>query len=706
MENRPITVSLSTTSVTLRPGKQSAEFEVNVRNDSDRQAQFELEILAPGSTRTAAQWYRLFPEVSVAKPPGDETNFQVQVFDSPLPNFLGTVTLTIRVTSPQLAGETRKVLRLAIEPGIATTPIALRLIPAQIQTYPRQMVEITVEVRSLSQSPIEVLLRCVNLTPSWLVNGAERRVLLNPASDHSVSFQCQPPVVTQAQSQSYPFWIEALVQGQTIARTDGAVDVLPIGFIKFEVTPEQQTIPKERFWWLQWKKNAAAFEVLLENLSNVSQLLRLDIQAKPQNQCEWEPSIDAVLGLGEAARLPIAVRAKRPWFGLDQTVQLSVTPRAQSVDVDPESHTLQLRVRPIIPIWMALLLAALLSLLLLFLPRSEPAHLSFVNSVRISRDGSSIVSGSEDCTIRRWLIDRNHLEPEGKINSIPANACNQSVKPKGILATAEHPIRVLAFDPRFNDRVTAGLANGTIQIWNVATRTSVDDLQDTRNDRVFALAFTADAQTLYSGHAGGKIHIWQRTAAGKFQRIPKPLELSSDRNYQVRALALSPDGKLLVSAGSRKTLVFWNLAAPDAPPKIITQSGGTNDYIWDAAFIPGTNQLATADSDGVLTFWQVEQCQTTNCRPQQWQPGIADRKAGIRSIQLTSDGRQLVSGDDDGQVILWTFTAVGNLEPPPDRKLLYQHQKKINTVDLLKTGQGTLVVSGSDDNQVNLYQIR
>ncbi|MBD1847230.1 hypothetical protein H6F89_28270 [Cyanobacteria bacterium FACHB-63] len=705
MEKRPITVSLSTSSVTLRPGKQSAEFEVNVRNDSDRQAQFELEVVAPGSTRAAAQWYRLFPEVSVAKPPGDETNFQVQVFDTPLPNFVGTVTLTIRVTSPQIEGETRKVLRLAIEPGVATTPLSLRLIPAQVQTYPRQLTDLAIEVRNLTQSPIEVLLRCLNLTPSWLINGAERRILLNPGSDQSVTFQCQPPAVTQAPSQTYPFWIEASIQGQAIARSEGTVAVLPIGFIKFEVTPEAQTIPKAKFWWLQWKKNDAVVEVVLENLSNVRQLLQVETQAKPQNRCQWEPSINVVLGLGEATRLPISVRAKRPWFGLDKTVQLSVTPRAQSVDVDPETQTVQLQVRPIIPLWIALLLAALFSLLLLLLPRSEPAHLSFVNSVRISHDGGSVVSGSEDCTIRRWLIDHDRLKPEGKIDTIPAKACNPLVKSTGILATAEHPFRVLAFDPEFNDRVTAGLANGTIQTWNVATRTLVDDLQDARGDRVFALAFK-DTQTLYSGHAGGKIRVWQRTNTGKFQQTGKPLELSPDRNYQVRALTVSPDRTLLVSAGSRRTLVLWNLSTPNAPPKVIAQSGGQNDYIWDAVFIPGTTQLATSDSDGVITFWQIPECQATaNCPTQQWQTGTAERKAGIRSIQLSPDGRQLVSGDDDGQVILWTFKTAGNLATPPDRRLLYRHQKQINTVDLLKTRQ-TLVVSGSDDNQVNLYEIR
>lgn len=720
MEKRLITVSLSTASVTLQPGKQSAEFEVIVRNDSDRQAQFELEVLAPASTRKPSEWYRLFPEVSVAKPPGDETRFQVQVFDTPLLNFVGTVTLTIRVTSPQLSDEARRVLRMTIAPGAATAPASLRLIPAQLQTYPRQVVDISVYVRSLSQHPIEVSLRCMGLTPSWLINGNERRIVVNPGSDEPVLFQCQPPAVTQVPSQAYPFWIEASVQGQAIARSDGEVIVSPVGFVKFAVTPEQQSIPSRKIWLPQWSNQTAIVEASLENLSNVHQMLRLDMQATPQKRCEYEPAIDAVLGLGETTRLPLAIQVKRPWFGWMKTVQLAITPVIKSspaVEIDPTSQTVQIQLRPLIPLWIVIVLAALLGLLWLLLPRPEPAHVRSVSSVRISRDGNSVVSGSEDCTIRRWLIDHDRLKPEGNLDTIPANACNQSFQRPGVLAAAEHPFRVLAFDPRFNDRVTAGLSNGTIQTWNVATRTQVNDLQETKGDHVFALAFSEDAQTLYSGHAGGAIQVWQRRGE-KFQK-GRSLKLSPDRYYQVRALALSPDGTSLISAGSRRTLVLWSLTAPDSPPKLIApvngsaQSGGDEEYIWDIVFIPKTNQLATADSDGTITFWNLGQCNavtsstlSVSCPTQSLPASTAGRKTGIRSIQVSQDGRRIVSGDDAGQVILWSFTAAGNLATPPERRVLDQRQDKINTVDLLETSQGTLVVGGGDDKQVKLYPIR
>lgn len=102
-----ISASLSTQSLIFRPTQPPASFEVTVNNDSDRFANFQLEIEAAGEKRSSEyRWYRLEPEVAAAQPPGSSTKFQVFIFNTPISGFVGTVNLTVKVFSPQLGQET------------------------------------------------------------------------------------------------------------------------------------------------------------------------------------------------------------------------------------------------------------------------------------------------------------------------------------------------------------------------------------------------------------------------------------------------------------------------------------------------------------------------------------------------------------------------------------------------------------------------
>ena len=739
MEKRLITVSLSTQRVTFQPGGQPASFEVNVRNDSDQQAQFQLEVLAPGATRGAGDWYRLSPEVSVAKPAGDETAFQVYIVDAPFPNFVGIVNLTVKVVSPQLPGETRRVIALTVEPGVANAALSVMLTPQRVQAYPRNVVDLTAHVRNLTQQPIDALLRLSGISASWMLNGTERRILLNPRTDEYVTFQCQPPTVSQALSQAYPFQVEASSQGSAIVRTEGILDILPIGFIKFAVAPEQQAIPAAhsvnpaaqplpkfaarlaaylsiKRWLPDFKTRSATVYAAFENVSNLIQQVNLVVQGKDCNRCRYEPPMDASLGLGETVKLPLEIGVTRPWIGWIRTLNLDIYPQlrgAQAVDVEPPFQAIKLRVLPLIPLWLVLALLALLLALLFLLLRPEPiGHTNFVNAVRFSSDALSVVSGSDDCTIRRWLVSENQLQPEGRLTGEPAqtSCAVKPLKPEGVLAFTR-AVESLEFLPKDNDRVAAGLDNGAVQLWHLPTRqlaqVTLRDSSDPTDDRVFALAFTEDSRTLFSGHGSGKIRVWQRPTGGNFDSKPlPPLSLPPDQNYQVRTLAISPDGSLLVSAGSSNTLALWNPSNLQQPARLIMPQGGDNDYIWDATFAPNSHLLATAHSNGEIKLWDLDRCAKgqeliLNCTAQdQWQAAQKAGNVAIRSVRFSPDGKRLVSASDDGKVRLWTLAS-----PSSPGQLLYTSSAKVNAVDLVAADRNLLIVSGGDDHRVVLRRV-
>jgi hypothetical protein len=721
MNKCPITIRLSTQALTFRMGGQPALFEAQVRNDSDRQAQFQVEVVAAGAP-PQSDWYRLDPEVSVAKPPGDVTTFQIFITQSPIPQFSGLVPLTVRVTSPQLEGEARSIMRLTVEAGSEVIPVGLNLLPAHVQAYPRNPVDIMVQVRNLSYQPIDVLLRISGVVPSWLSNGADRRVLLNAQAEERIIFPCQPPPVAQAPSQAHAFRIEAFSRSVPVGAVEGILEILPIGFIKFTVTPDQQSVPAQG-WLPNWKEQTATFFAEFENLSNLAQFVNVSVSGQDQSWA-YLPPVDAPLGLGERVKLPLMIETKRPWIGWVKRLSLQMTARLQGdrpVDIDPITQTVQLRIFPIIPIWLVIFLLALLATLLAWLLRPSPiGHTDFVNAVRFS-DDLSLISGADDCTLRRWRVEGENLLPAGKLAVMPDQNSCASFQPQGVLAATNSAIRALAFSPRIKDRVAAGLLNGRIQFWNLLTQQRLAELPDDGSgDRVYDLAFTDDTQRLVSGHGSGKIQVWQRQGEAFLPTPLKKLTLSLERKYIVYALAISPDGRDLISAGSRNTLAVWNMADLDQPPQLLMPQK-TNDYeIRDVSFIPNTRKFATADSTGEVMLWDLDSCLAVptkpleqavpiappteillDCQPQdRWQAGGG---SPLRSIHFSADGNQLVSAGADGEVKLWTLNGKGDSLTP---EVLFTSSKKINTIDLIETEQALLIVSGDDQHQVKLKRIQ
>ncbi len=736
MENRIINASLSTQNITFKPGGLPAAFEVTVINGSEQFAAFQLEVLAAGASRSSgSQWYRLSPEVAAAKPPGGVTQFTIEIFDTPLPAFVGAINLTVRIFSPQLREERKLLVRLLIEPGVTPTLLSVELPIRRIQVYPRNPVDIPVRVRNLSPQSVDAVLRFEGLDPSWIINSAERRLLLDPGSQVETTFQCQPPVATKAPSQDYSLIVKATSRDGTEAQAEGILEVLPIGFVEFTIMPQKQTIPSSGRWWSDWKSDSASFQLLFKNTSNVYQQVNVELQGRDRRKCTYKviPE-DADASLGETTKVLLNVSTKRPLLGLRKTLWLEVKALLSDSrlgSTDPSSQAIELQVLPIIPLWLVLaLLALLLALLLWLLFKPEYiGHTDIVNSVHFSGDASSVVSGSDDCTIRHWSVDGKQLKWKGMAKSPVAPACNgKPLNSKGLLAVTDKPVRTLQFIPKDNDRIAAGLESGEIQLWNVRTRdieSKLKDNNDKTNDRVFALVFTSDSRNLFSGHGSGKVRLWQRPEPGaNFKPDPRVIDLGKELKYPIRALALSDDETILVTAGNyKRVMVLLNPTKPETTPRQLSLSQsqgdlarllnrGDGDYVWSVAFAPKSHILATSDSDGFIAIWNLDKCQN-NTQGQEDKCNPSDRwrvkaQKSVRSIAFDTDGNSLVSGGDDGQIVVWPLTSDKKLDrvKAVNGILINEGNSQINSIAVTKDVQGPIVVSGDNDSQVNVYRLK
>jgi WD40 repeat protein len=730
MEKRSINASLSTQSLIFKPGGPPVAFEVTVINGSDQFAAFQLEVLAAGASRSSGSlWHRLSPEVSTAKPPGDVTQFKIEIFDTPLPAFVGTINLTVRVFSPQLPEERKLVLRLEIVRGTQPTLLSLELPVSRFHVYPRNSVDILVRVRNLSPQIVEAKLHFEKLAPAWIINSAERRFLLDPGGQAEATFQCQPPFATQAPSQDYPFIVKANSRDAPPTQIEGILEILPVGFVEFTARPQKQTIPINGGWLPDWKSDSASFQLLFKNTSNLLQQVEVQLQGRERRKWTYKlvPE-DANLSLGETTKVLLNVTTKRPWLGLAKTLRLEAKALLSDQrlgSTDPSTQPLELRVFPIVPLWLLLALLALLVALLVFLLRPVAiAHTGLVNTVNFSSDAFSVVSGSDDCTIRVWTVDGDHLDPQGIARSPVAASCDgKQPNPKGLLAVSGKAVRTSQFIRKDNDRIAAGLESGEIQLWNVATREKEDtltDKRDTTSDRVFALVFTEDSRKLFSGHGSGKLRLWQRPGPGtEFEPDPQVIDLGKNLKYPIQSLALSKDESTLVTAGNFKRVILLN---PTKPTTSLTQlsapelNGSDGDFIWSVAFAPKSHILATSDSSGYITMWDLDKCPVVNTKQRQepveqkctphdrWRAA----KSAVRSLAFALDGSYLVSAGDDKKIVVWPLTS----ESKRDRttavngQVIYEGPSEINTIALTKDVQGTMVVSGSDDFQVRLHRLK
>ncbi|MDZ8055323.1 MAG: hypothetical protein RMX68_028685 [Aulosira sp. ZfuVER01] len=744
MQNNVINASLSTQNLTFRPGGTPALFEVIVNNDSDQFANFQIEIAAAGESRNPEyRWYKLEPEVAAAKPPGSSTTFQVFVLNTPIPGFVGTVNLTVKIFSPQLGQERRLLLRLKIEADDQPAVLSVELPVREFQVYPRNTVDIPVRVRNLGQQTVNVTLRFTGVDSAWLVSSAERRFSLDPGGQTEAIFQCQPLSVIQAPSDIYPFTIEAISSNGYPASTEGNLEVLPVGFVEFTATQNSQKIPQKRNWLANWKSDTASFELLFRNASNLFQEINVQLQGRDWRKCTFKTlPTTANLNLGETTKILLDIKTKRPWLGIGKTLLLEAKSELSDQrlgSTDPATQNLELKVLPILPLWLQLVTLILILALLALLLRPEPImHTRSVNSVSFSGIGLSIVSGSDDCTLRLWNINSDRLEPASiKYNGQPV-ACGRQHKPQGLLAITDDAVEVARFMPVENDRVAIGLDNGVIELRDVPTGRKRNELQDqqdpkAKGDRVFDLVFTKNSLDLFSGYGSGKVRLWSRLSTNDdFQPEPKAIDLQTQQKlsgFQVRALTLSPDDKTLVMAGNFKRFLLWQWNQPQIKNQIsgltvqklekLDPRTGREDYVWGLAFVPNSSEkiLATSDSAGYITVWNLNQCQTLpNSQNQiaELNCPIVDRwsasKMSVRSLAFNEDGRLLVSAGDDGRVMMWYLTPEYKLDKikAATGEIIYQSTKKINTIGLKTINQKSAIVSGGEDFQVklDLYPIK
>ena len=288
-------------------------------------------------------------------------------------------------------------------------------------------------------------------------------------------------------------------------------------------------------------------------------------------------------------------------------------------------------------------------------------HSGYVTSVAISPDGQTLVSGSNDKTIKIWQLStgqelRTLTGHSGWISSL-------AISPDG-------------------QTLVSGSWDKTIKIWQLSTGQELRTLTG-HSAHVGSVAISPDGQTLVSGSGDNTIKIWELSTGRELRT------LTGHPGY-VNSVAISPDGQKLVSGSSSgswdNTIKIWELSTGQ---ELRT---GDSDYVTSVAISPDGQTLVSGYWDKMIKIWELSTGRELRT--------LTGHSASVSSLAISPDGQTLVSGsgsDEGGTIKIWQLST-GQL-----LCTLTGHSGYVTSVAISPDGQ--TLVSGSYDHTIKIWRV-
>jgi WD40 repeat protein len=153
----------------------------------------------------------------------------------------------------------------------------------------------------------------------------------------------------------------------------------------------------------------------------------------------------------------------------------------------------------------------------------------------------------------------------------------------------------------------------------------------------------------------------------------------------VSAVAYSPDGKSILSAGHDKQLIAWDANTA----KILWQRTEHTDAIYSIAVDPNGQFVATGSGDQTIRLWNPSDGKVKHTLP--------NNTGGVYSMAIAPSGKLLAAGCGDGVLRIWDLS-----QSPKIAHSLTGHGLSIFAVAVNRNG--TLIASGSRDGSIRLWQ--
>ena len=202
-------------------------------------------------------------------------------------------------------------------------------------------------------------------------------------------------------------------------------------------------------------------------------------------------------------------------------------------------------------------------------------------------------------------------------------------------------------------------------------------LQMGHSDAVRSIALSANGKYLLSGSRDRTLKLWE-VATG---RLLRTFEGHSDG---VESVTFSPDERFALSGGYDNTMKLWQVENG----QLVRTFEGHTESVLSVAFSPDGRYVLSGSWDSTVRLWDVETGRGVRT--------FLGHTSGVLTVAFSPDGRYMLSGGDWGKVHLWEV-ATGRLI-----RTLEEKAGEIHSVVFSPDGRYALIAW---DQVVNLHEV-
>lgn len=202
---------------------------------------------------------------------------------------------------------------------------------------------------------------------------------------------------------------------------------------------------------------------------------------------------------------------------------------------------------------------------------------------------------------------------------------------------------------------------------------------------VNALAVSPDGKFLVSGSVDKSVNVWN-LAEGRF------LYSLKGHTNEVWTVAISPDGKTAASGSGDSTIKLWDLTTGSFKKQFSSQSG----WVVALAFSPDGKTLVSGGADSTIKVWDLA--------TDQLRATLRGHSQGVVALAFRPGSNILASTSGDNKLMFWDVSSgcnAGQVCSP--LQILESHSSRVETLAFSPDGQ--FLASGNGDGSIDLWNL-
>ena len=285
------------------------------------------------------------------------------------------------------------------------------------------------------------------------------------------------------------------------------------------------------------------------------------------------------------------------------------------------------------------------------------AHDDDLNSLDCNGNGTLLVTGSKDKTVKLW------------------NA--KTYKQINVLKGHRNDVRSVTFSPNGKYIASAG-KDSVIILWDVNTGRRIRTFKNA-GTIIYSVKFSPDGKNIASACENKTMMLWNVATGEKIKTY-------YGHSAFVTSLSYSNNGKNVITGSADRTLKLWSVKDFE---ELYTFKGNEVNF-WSVDVNKQLTNLISGNSDNSIKLWDLGR--DTKLKT------LSGHTESLRSVDFSPDGKYAVSAAADNKIILWDVITGRKI------KTFLGHIDAVNAVKF--TVDGEKIVSGGSGKTMKLWDIK